>query len=580
MGALASSDEKTYKRYQALSKDFSHDKPAVIDFIDENNYLSDRLLNKYLTYLYKNKQWQGYLKYYQANGRDAQYCQYLTAYYYGQGKALALEKIATLWQKPQALPKSCHKLVKIWQMSGSFDESLRFKKFKELMYANKVTVAKKLMSEMSSEDKRYAKLWLQVHRNPYRVRNPKNLADPRYKDILAYGLKNWAKKSPDGAVKQWTILKEQFDLNDEHQQAVFETVSLYAALRDNEKAESYFKKLDVDKTPNLHHEWRARHALKNEKWETLKTIISIFPVELQEKPCWQYWLARSYDKTGRAEKAKELYQQLAKNRQYYGFLASFKIDEPVQLNEKDYGYDKAMIDDHQDTIKEIIKLYNENKINKAGLLSYELSNSLSNEELYLFAKELAKLNWYHKALYYTNKSKHLDDLTIRFPLGYRTLIEENAEIYNIDPAFIFAIIRQESTFRKGVKSHAGALGLMQVIPSTARRMSKQYKVPLKNMKHMYQPKTNLRIGTAYLKHLKKQFNGHPILMAAAYNAGPTQVRRWLRDHDIEEADRWIETLPWHETRNYLKNVMAFLTIYHTRLGNDKIPSWNNPINVN
>lgn len=579
-GAFAGSDDNTYKRYQALSTSIKEKPAKVLAFIEEDNYLSDRLRKKYLTHLYKHKKWQDFLELYIATGSDNQYCQYLTAYYHQKNKQLALKKLSVLWQKPKALAKSCNKLVNIWQAGDSFDESLRFQKFKALMLAKKVSLAKKMIREMNESDKRYAKMWLQVDKSPYKIKTPKNLADPRYKDIIAYALRTWARKSPDGAVAQWAKLKDQYSLNSDHQQIVFETAALYAALRNNDKAESYFQKLDLKKTPTLHHEWRARNALRQENWGSLNEVITNFPQELQEKECWQYWLARSHEKLGNQQKADLIYKALAKNRQYYGFLASFKINAPVQLNEKNYEYDDELISKHRETIKEIERLYKDKKIQKASLLSYELSNSLSEEELYLFAKELSKFNWYHKALYYTNKSKHLDDLNIRFPLGYQELIEENAEDFNIEAAFIYAIIRQESTFRKEVKSHAGALGLMQVIPSTARRMSKQYNVPLKTMKHMYKPKTNVKIGTAYLKHLKKQFNGHPILMAAAYNAGPTQVRRWLREHSVFEADRWIETLPWHETRNYLKNVMSFLTIYQARLGKDNTPLWIDPIKTN
>ena len=114
------------------------------------------------------------------------------------------------------------------------------------------------------------------------------------------------------------------------------------------------------------------------------------------------------------------------------------------------------------------------------------------------------------------------------------------------------------------------MGLMQVIPSTARRVSRRNNIKLHNLKQMYQPKTNMQVGTAYLKLLSKRFNNHPVLMAAAYNAGPSQVNRWLKKHDAKSPDVWIETLPWGETRNYLKNVLSFYAVYQYRL--KKAPS--------
>lgn len=575
---IAIASDETFATYKRLSKNISTNQGEVQSFIESDNYLSDRLRNKYLNVLAKKRDWSTYLAFYKATNSNHQYCQYLRAYYNEKSKDLALKKTAMLWQKEDTLPKSCNTLVNIWQNQPDFDNALLYEKFTHLMKVKKVSAAKKIMKKLKGDDKRYAKLWINIHNNPYRVKNPKNEASDKYRAILAHGLKHWAKKSPDGAAKQWHRLDAQFNFNQDNQQYVFETIALYAALRNNPKAESYFQKLNSEKMPTLHHEWRARHALKKEDWQSLNTIILAFPTPLHEKPCWQYWLARSHDKLGDSDKAISIYQTLSKNRQYYGFLASFQLNNPVNLNAKNYEYDASLIAKHQKTIDEIKTLYQNKKVDKAALLTYELSNDLDDTELYLLAKELADFNWHHKALYYTNKSKHFDDLTIRFPLGYQEIIEQNAENFDIEPAFIFAIIRQESTFRKGVKSHAGALGLMQVIPSTAKRMAKKHQVSLPDIKIMYQPETNIKIGTAYLKHLKGQFDGHPILMAAAYNAGPNQVKRWLKSHEAKEADIWIETLPWHETRNYLKNVMSFLTIYQSRLGKEE-GLWLTPISL-
>ncbi len=210
-------------------------------------------------------------------------------------------------------------------------------------------------------------------------------------------------------------------------------------------------------------------------------------------------------------------------------------------------------------------LYKNKRIDKASLLSYELSNDLSKAAQYQLAKRYATWQWHDKALMLANVSEHRNDLSLRFPLAHSDLIEKYAKKYNIPEAFVYAIIRQESTFRKQVKSSAGALGLMQVIPSTARKVSKKYKIPLYSMKNMYRANTNINIGVAYLNQLATRFDRHPILMAAAYNAGPKQVLRWLKNSHKKETDLWIETLPWHETRNYLKNVMSFHAVYQHRL---------------
>ena len=138
---------------------------------------------------------------------------------------------------------------------------------------------------------------------------------------------------------------------------------------------------------------------------------------------------------------------------------------------------------------------------------------------------------------------------------------------------VYAIIRQESAFREEVTSAAGAQGLMQIMPSTARLVAHKEKIDLSrsNKNILFNTEKNIQLGVATLKNLAPIFHNHPLLMAAAYNAGPKQVRQWLAQYPHQSMDIWIETLPWRETRDYLKNITAFYTVYNYRL--------HKPINI-
>ena len=114
-------------------------------------------------------------------------------------------------------------------------------------------------------------------------------------------------------------------------------------------------------------------------------------------------------------------------------------------------------------------------------------------------------------------------------------------------------------------SSAGALGLMQVMPATAKKVAEKAHIDYTHQKQLFSAAKNIEIGSAFLNNLASIYNNHPILMAAAYNAGPKQVKNWLNNHKAAEIDIWIETLPWRETRNYLKNVMAFYAVYQYRM---------------
>jgi soluble lytic murein transglycosylase len=175
-----------------------------------------------------------------------------------------------------------------------------------------------------------------------------------------------------------------------------------------------------------------------------------------------------------------------------------------------------------------------------------------------------ELHWYSQSLYLSNNEALNDQLSLRFPLPYSALVAQHAKTYRVSKEFIYAIIRQESTFHENIISSAGAHGLMQVMPATAQITAKREKIALHNKNQLFAAEKNIQLGTAYLKQLTQRFR-HPVLISAAYNAGPRQVVYWLKNHPPKQMDIWIETLPWQETRNYLKNIISFYAVYQYRM---------------
>ncbi|MBF0257001.1 MAG: lytic transglycosylase domain-containing protein, partial [Gammaproteobacteria bacterium] len=158
-----------------------------------------------------------------------------------------------------------------------------------------------------------------------------------------------------------------------------------------------------------------------------------------------------------------------------------------------------------------------------------------------------------------------DDLEIRFPLHHRSLIEAEAEKNAIESAWIFAILRQESMFIPGARSPVGALGLMQIMPPTAKDLAKRLKIKNPSEDELLKPELNIRLGSYYLRLLKSQFNGWELLAIPSYNAGPHRTQRWLPDEELE-VDLWIEDIPFDETRLYVQRVLSYRVLYQYRMG--------------
>ena len=140
----------------------------------------------------------------------------------------------------------------------------------------------------------------------------------------------------------------------------------------------------------------------------------------------------------------------------------------------------------------------------------------------------------------------------------------------VEPALVLAVIRQESEFNARARSGAGARGLMQLLPSTARFAARRARLKWSRRRLSRDTAYNIRLGSTYLAHLVKRYEGSYLLAAAAYNAGPARVARWIAryghpDRDIDPVD-WIESVPFGETRNFLRRVLANVTVYRARLG--------------
>jgi soluble lytic murein transglycosylase len=114
-------------------------------------------------------------------------------------------------------------------------------------------------------------------------------------------------------------------------------------------------------------------------------------------------------------------------------------------------------------------------------------------------------------------------------------------------------------------SPRGALGLMQLMPATAKETAKRFGIPLSSPQQVLNPDTNIQLGAAYLSQIHGQFNGNRVLATAAYNAGPGRVRQWLKGANHLPFDVWVETIPFDETRQYVQNVLSYSVIYGQKL---------------
>ena len=193
------------------------------------------------------------------------------------------------------------------------------------------------------------------------------------------------------------------------------------------------------------------------------------------------------------------------------------------------------------------------------------ARNLDRDGLRIAAALATQEDWPDMAIFALGNSGDFRWYEWRFPMGYGAVVDSYARNRKLDPSWVMGLMRSESAMAEDALSSAGARGLMQVTPDTARQLAKRHNIRYDGREQLMQAEKNIDFGTAYLRDLLDRYGENPVLAAGAYNAGPNAVDRWLKTPKAEDPAIWVETLPYFETRDYIPRVLAFTTIYDWRL---------------
>lgn len=318
----------------------------------------------------------------------------------------------------------------------------------------------------------------------------------------------------------------------------------------------------------------AQAAIYFGQWSDVVSAISQMSAIHQSERIWQYWLARGYEQIGRVNDARQIYQALAMEVDYYGLLAKDSLGQTLQLSE--IGGDALPNISPQDANRVMQDPYFARAF---IMINHDVSPTHSNREwnwavkkardandiilVLAAAKRAHDMGMYHRSIYAIENMPNLRAASLSHPMPYQNSVLAYSRNVGIDPAWAYGIMRQESRFQSGARSGVAASGLMQIIPSTANQIARGLGERTGNMGD---PDTNIRYGTWFLSDLANKLNHQMAVATAGYNAGPNAARKWLPTHGIIRADQYIEAIPYSETRDYVKRVMENATIYSTLLG--------------
>lgn len=309
----------------------------------------------------------------------------------------------------------------------------------------------------------------------------------------------------------------------------------------------------------------ARISIRFSQWNSLLRALDAMSIEKQNERMWRYWFARGTEQRNDAQ-AKQVvrtfYMALAADDDYYGLLArdklgiSFKQLAPTYLpNSADYQRMKNDVHFQRAFTLRNINADSEFS-NREWNWAVRQAYLKQDDGMILAAAEQAnQISWYDRAIYAAERTVNLHNDKLRYLTPFRDLTERYSLQVGLDPAWVYGLIRQESRFVIKAKSNVGAGGLMQVMPSTARWVANRMGEPFQQSQ-LSDMDTNIRYGTFYLNHIYGELNSQPVLATAGYNAGPLRAKRWQPTNGPLAADQYTETIPFTETRDYVKQVMT------------------------
>lgn len=517
----------------------------------------------------KQENWEEYLYAYLPTQDLGLQCQYLWATYQAYKNKSIFDKVLPLWMTGKPHPKACEILFTAWQEEGYLTKPLVWQRIQLAIQHENEPAARKLSLYLKKSEQALVDLWLYIHNNPEMISNEKYFRGkhPALLEILVHGVSRIAKKNPELAVKLWPIIAKTYPFTEKHWGHVVRAIGLSFAFQRHPDAEKWLEKVPVEFSNTAVHEWRIRAAITKNNWPGVLKWTNLLPNDLSNEAQWKYWKARAHEMLQEQESSQEILQQLTTERNYYGFLASHKLLKPYALS-----YNKIVISTKAlfsvakrigiRRAREWHILGRDNKGKEEWRLATQLLSDTERQAAAKLALDWGLPNWAIVAL---ANSKDKNAIQLRFPVLHSKYILTAAEVNQIDPAWIFAVTRQESAFMPNARSAAGALGLMQLMPSTAQMIAKQQKLNLKHDNDIMHIDKNIRLGSRYLRMMLNEHQSNPVLATAAYNAGPGRVKRWLPEFSMQ-ADAWIESIPYKETRDYVKNVLTYTVIYQQILG--------------
>lgn len=529
--------------------------------------LANQLERRYLFWLAKKRQWALFLKFYP---REPSSTSLQCSYYYARYRQGRLQQAwrgaQKLWLSGRSQPDSCNPLFRVWTKAHKRTQKLIWQRLLLAYQSYQGRLQDYLEGLLNGSYLAAAKQLKRDDANPGRLlTHPVKLSSKR-RESLKLVLERLTWQRPQLAIAIYRHYQKSLQKQGQDDPQLMRQLIRSAIRYPSAELLPWADKQLRQHPEQVTLERRLRLALSQQNWGDVDRFLPLLSSERAASSRWQYWQGRLAQQQGDDAKAEQIWQQLAKARNYYGFLAAQQLGSHYQFNgvpvpppaSEDYVRQRSW-----QQVREL--MYHHDERNAYQLWQRLLQPHTTLVQLRWGSRALEH-NWPALAVASTIKARAWDQLGLRFPNAYADIFEQAGQKQGVDPVLLMSVARQESGFYRFAHSHAGARGLMQLTPSTARHLLAGQRRRLKHLSQLYKPELNIELGSLYLNQLLARFDHNRAVAVAAYNAGPTRVNQWFERFGALPVDIWIESIPFDETRQYVQNILAYELIYATRKG--------------
>lgn len=530
-----------------------------------NTPLADRLRADWLKLLGRTAVWHQFaVDWPPPASDDVELACYGVLYKWQRDGDDALVAAKPLWFTEKATPEACEPAFAALIQRGDLTPADRRARFRLAHEAGNLRTAQALGAGLPGKDRVPDREFGEVSREPLRALDRGNFAwtTGGGRELALFALERAARADAGAARPAWVKVRDRMPEADRRYGNA--RLAFHAARQLNPAANDWFREAGSVPLSADAHAWRVRAALRAQAWDDVAAAIDAMPEAQRQEAAWRYWRARALAAQGRGDDANALLAVLAGETHFYGVLAAEALGRrfvPPASVPVTPPADAVAAFAARPAVKRAVKLAELDLRPESQREWIYVVRSLPDDDALLLAAGYASsVGLYDRAINTADRTQARHDYALRYLAPYRTEFEAAAKAHDVDVALLYAIARQESRFAVDIVSSAGAVGLMQLMPGTARWVAKQL------ARNDYRPaligdaELNTQFGAYYFKYWLERLDRMPALAAAAYNAGPGRAQAWRPPAPLEGAI-WVETIPFNETRDYVKKVLANAIVY-------------------